>query len=85
MATVNNMDDLKEDMQEASATTEQLSAGMQETAASLQEMNATSVQIEAAVDNMAKRATEGSRTAERNKDACRRPQAESNRVKENCP
>lgn len=64
MATVNNMDDLKEDMQEASATTEQLSAGMQETAASLQEMNATSVQIEAAVDNMAKRATEGSRTAE---------------------
>ncbi len=64
MATVKNMNDLKKDMQEASATTEQLSAGMQETAASLQEMNATSVQIEAAVDNMAKRASEGSRTVE---------------------
>lgn len=62
--TVNDMGDLKGDMENASATTEQLSAGIEETAASLQEMNATSTQIEAAVDNMAKRASEGSKTAE---------------------
>lgn len=63
-ATVRVMGELRGDMEEASTTTEQLSAGMQETAASLEEMNATSTQIEAAVGNMAKSAGEGSKTAE---------------------
>ncbi|HOL84928.1 MAG TPA: methyl-accepting chemotaxis protein [Thermoclostridium caenicola] len=62
--TVKDMEALKGDMEDASATTQELSAGMQETAASLEEMNATSTQIEAAVAHMAKRAEEGSRTAD---------------------
>lgn len=63
--TVKDMEALKGDMEDASATTQELSAGMQETAASLEEMNATSTQIEAAVAHMAKRAEEGSRTADK--------------------
>lgn len=51
---------LNTEIEEVSATTEQLSAGMEETAASAQEMNATSLEIERAVDAMARRAQEGS-------------------------
>ncbi len=54
---------LNKDIQDVSLTTEMLSAGMQETAASSEEMNATSLEIEKGIENIAKRASEGSESA----------------------
>ena len=49
-------------IEDVSATTEELSAGMQETAASSEEMNAIAEEIEKAIEAMATRAMEGSHT-----------------------
>lgn len=54
---------LNNDIQDVSATTQQLSAGMQETAASTQEALATSECIESAVREIAKKAQNGATTA----------------------
>ena len=53
---------LLEQIEEVSSTTEQLSAGMQETAASTQEMNITAGEIEKAAEMIAVRAQEGTQT-----------------------
>jgi len=63
-SSVDNMDALKSSMEEASATTEELSASMQETAASMEEMNAASSEVEGMIGGMARKAQEGSKTAE---------------------
>lgn len=47
-------------IEDVSATSEEMSAGMEETAASAQEMNATSVEIENAVESIASKAQTGS-------------------------
>lgn len=62
-AVIVNIGDLNGSIQDVSATTEQMSAGMEETAASTQEMNATSAEIETAVESIAARAQEGAHTA----------------------
>lgn len=59
-----NMANLNESITGISATTEQLSAGMEETAASSEEINATTAEIESAVDSIAKKAQEGVVTAD---------------------
>ncbi len=56
--TENSMSKLTFEMQDVSATTEQLSAGMEETAASTQEMNATSTEIQNTIKNIASKAKE---------------------------
>jgi methyl-accepting chemotaxis protein len=56
---LSDMEDLNQDINLVSTTTEQLSAGMEETAASTQEMNATSTELESAVESIASRAQEG--------------------------
>ncbi|NTV89128.1 MAG: methyl-accepting chemotaxis protein [Clostridiales bacterium] len=55
-----NIIGLLEEVEDVSATTEELSAGMEETAASTQEMTATSSEIETAVGTIAAKAQEGS-------------------------
>ncbi|MFA9378192.1 MAG: methyl-accepting chemotaxis protein [Lachnotalea sp.] len=57
------MTNLSEEMEDIASTTEELSAGMEETAASSEEMNATSMQIEEAVENIAKKAQDGAISA----------------------
>ncbi len=61
--SVKSTDAVHSDVEEISATTEQLSAGMEETAASTEEMNATSQEIESGIENIAKRAAEGAESA----------------------
>ncbi|BCJ96068.1 hypothetical protein acsn021_36370 [Anaerocolumna cellulosilytica] len=50
---------MNEDIEDVSATTEELAAGMEETAASAQEMSAVSAEIESAVKSIAGKAQEG--------------------------
>lgn len=54
-----HFDVMDHDMNSIASTTQQLAAGMQETAASTQEMNAVSHEIETAAKNMAVHAQEG--------------------------
>ncbi len=54
--------DLMSQIEDVSATTEQLAAGMQETAASSEEMNAVANEIEKAVESIAARAEDGTQT-----------------------
>jgi len=61
--TDNRMNNLGKSIEEISATTEQISAGMEETAASTEEMNATSLEIESAIESIAQKAQQGSFTA----------------------
>lgn len=56
---LNNIKELEAKIVDVSATVEQMSAGMEETAASSQEMNATTTEIETAIEDMAKKAQEG--------------------------
>ncbi|NTV89850.1 MAG: methyl-accepting chemotaxis protein [Clostridiales bacterium] len=58
-----SMQELTNQTVDVSSTTEQLSAGLEETAASTQEMNATSQEIERAIESIAGKAQEGSTTA----------------------
>ncbi|WP_242823542.1 methyl-accepting chemotaxis protein [Thermoclostridium stercorarium] len=62
-ATTRNMEELNSDIEEVSATTEELFAGMEETAASTQEINATTSEIESAIDSLASKAQDGAITA----------------------
>lgn len=66
-ASVTNdlINDLNLEVENVLATTEQLSAGMEETAASAEEMNSASLEISSAVDDIAKRAQDGSITISR--------------------
>ena len=59
-----NIIELGNQIDEISATTQELSAGMEETAASSEEMNATSTEIEKATEDIARKAAEGSLTAD---------------------
>ncbi|WIV11904.1 methyl-accepting chemotaxis protein [Proteiniborus sp. MB09-C3] len=59
----NDMEQLNKSIEDISATTEELSAGSEETAASTEEMNATSIEIEKAIEAIAKKAEEGAVTA----------------------
>ncbi len=59
----NSMSELLSNIEEVSAITEELSAGMEQTAASAQEMNAVSTEIEKAIESIAERAQDGSNTA----------------------
>lgn len=59
-----NLIALGNELDEISATTQELSAGMEETAASSEEMNATSSEIEKATEDIAHRSEEGAITAE---------------------
>jgi len=61
--TDNRMSGLEKSIEDISATTQQISAGMEETAASTEEMNATSLEIENAIENIAQKAQQGSFTA----------------------
>ncbi len=63
-AATTNIVELGSQVDEISATTQELSAGMEETAASTEQMNATSIEIEKAVGDIARKAGEGSVTAE---------------------
>lgn len=56
LKTDDNMSKLVVEIEDVSATTEQLSAGMEETAASAQEMNSTSIEIQQAVEDIATKA-----------------------------
>ena len=56
----NSISTLNGNIEDVSATTEQLSASMQQTASTMQEMNATSIEIEGAIENIAKKAQETS-------------------------
>ncbi|MHB8063697.1 MAG: methyl-accepting chemotaxis protein [Ruminiclostridium sp.] len=58
-----NISELTANLEDASVTVGQLSAGMDETAASTQEINATSLEIEAAVETIAEKAQEGAISA----------------------
>lgn len=58
-----SMAELSKQIGEVSETTEQLSAGMEETAAAAQEMNATSLEIVRAIESIADKSQEGSETA----------------------
>lgn len=57
------MSTLNDEIEGVSATTEELSAGMEETAASTEEMFATSSEIDRAVESIASRAEEGAASA----------------------
>ncbi len=59
----NNINLLLEAVEDVSATTEELSAGMEETAASTEEMSATSTEIETAIGTIASKAQEGAHKA----------------------
>ena len=63
MLTGKYMSDLNSQIEEVSATTEELSAGMEETAASTEEMNATSTEIDMAVESIASKAQDGAVSA----------------------
>lgn len=63
MLEESKMSSLLTQVEEVSATTEELSAGMEETAASTEEMNAISSEIDKAIESIAQRAQEGSKTA----------------------
>ncbi|MGB8451756.1 MAG: methyl-accepting chemotaxis protein [Anaerocolumna sp.] len=54
-----NMYGLNTGIEDISATTQQLSAGMEETAASAQEMNATAGEIESAIESISKKIQDG--------------------------
>lgn len=56
--------ELNGELEDVSATTEELSSGMEETAASAQEMNATSLEIESAVELISAKAKEGAVSAD---------------------
>lgn len=58
-----NIIKLTDDLEDTSATVEQISAGMEETAASTQVINATSVEIETAIETIAEKAQEGALSA----------------------
>ena len=55
-----NLMELSTNVEDVSATTEEMSAGMEETAAASQEMNATSIEIEGAVESIAKKSQDSS-------------------------
>ncbi len=59
----NKISTLLSQVEEVSATTEELSAGMEETAASTEEMNAVSSEIDKAIESIAQRAQDGALTA----------------------
>lgn len=61
--TEKNVFMLDESIADVSATTEELSAGMEQTAASMQEMNASTIEIENAIDSIAKKAQDGAISA----------------------
>ncbi|MBE6081980.1 methyl-accepting chemotaxis protein [Acidilutibacter cellobiosedens] len=50
-------------IEDVSAATQQLSAGMEETSASTEEVNATSIDLEAAIEHIAKKAEQGAITS----------------------
>ncbi len=54
---------LQSQINDIAATTEQMSAGMEETAASSQQMNAMAMEIDHAAESIAEKAQEGSKTA----------------------
>jgi len=58
-----NLTELAFHIEDVSATTEEMSAGMEETAASAEQMNATSIEIENAVESIALKAQNGSMIA----------------------
>ncbi|HEX2926107.1 MAG TPA: methyl-accepting chemotaxis protein, partial [Ruminiclostridium sp.] len=58
-----NINELNESIVGISATTEQLSSGMEETAASSQEINSTTEEIENAIDSISRKAQDGVVTA----------------------
>jgi len=62
-AAAGHIDNLNAAIEEISATTQQLSAGMEETAASTQEVNATVNEIDTAVHTIAQKAQDGAATA----------------------
>lgn len=55
--------ELNDQMQDVSATTEELAAGIEETAAAVQEMTSTSIEIEASIETVAEKANIGLDTA----------------------
>ncbi|WHH57571.1 methyl-accepting chemotaxis protein [Petroclostridium sp. X23] len=55
--------ELTENLEDASATVQQLSAGMEETASSTQQVSATAIEIETAVEIIAEKAQEGAMSA----------------------
>ncbi|HEX9026862.1 MAG TPA: methyl-accepting chemotaxis protein, partial [Clostridium sp.] len=59
-----NMVNLSEQVENVSATTQEMSAGIEETAAAAKLMDATSIEIEASVKDMANKARNGSEIAE---------------------
>ncbi|WP_410513433.1 methyl-accepting chemotaxis protein [Paenibacillus sp. BR2-3] len=61
--TEKNVFALDESITDVSATTEELSAGMEQTAASMQEMNASTIEIENAIESIARKAQEGAQSA----------------------
>jgi methyl-accepting chemotaxis protein len=61
--TEKNVFSLDESIADVSATTEELSAGMQQTAASMQEMNASTIEIENAIESIARKAQDGAQSA----------------------
>lgn len=61
--TEQNIFALDVNIAEVSATTQELSAGMEQTAASVQEMNASTIEIENAIENIAQKAQEGALSA----------------------
>lgn len=62
--TNHNMVRLGEEIDDISATTEELAAGMQETAASTEEMTATASEIEKSLNNISSKALEGSKAVD---------------------
>ncbi len=63
-SSTENLYELTEQIEDVSATTQQLSAGKEETAASAEEMSATAMEIEAAIEDIAKRAQNGAESAQ---------------------
>jgi methyl-accepting chemotaxis protein len=61
--TENNVFLLDGSITDISGITEELSAGMQQTAASMEEMNASTIEIEHAIDGIARKAQEGAEAA----------------------
>ncbi|MDT3427815.1 methyl-accepting chemotaxis protein [Paenibacillus forsythiae] len=61
--TEKNVFVLDENIADVSATTEELSAGMQQTAAAMEEMNASTLEIEGAINNIALKAQGGAGSA----------------------
>ncbi|AKG33219.1 methyl-accepting chemotaxis protein [Paenibacillus durus] len=61
--TEKNVFVLDENIADVSTTTEELSAGMQQTAAAMEEMNASTLEIEGAINNIALKAQDGAGSA----------------------